>query len=90
MSRPLSRVSWGIEVPNDPDNIIYVWIDALLGYLNHSSDTKNIKFHHVIGKDIVKFHQIHLPLIMQNLGLQYDADYYVHHHWVVNNVINYY
>ena len=58
VSRPKSRVSWGVAVPNDPDQTIYVWVDALVNYLTvlgYPSATPGWPCDiQVIGKDIVK------------------------------------
>lgn len=71
MSRPKSRLSWGIEVPDDATQTIYVWLDALTNYLTvigyPSSDKLNgdiMNTVHVIGKDIAKFHCIYYPLFL--------------------------
>jgi len=76
ISRPSSRISWGVKVPDEPDQTVYVWLDALMNYLTilgfHDMDLEdesqmlaledNIKaFTHFIGKDITKFHCIHWP-----------------------------
>jgi len=68
---------WGIKVPNDPEHVIYVWIDALanyitaLGYLS-DDDEKYQKYWpadvHLIGKDILRFHTIYWPIILMALG----------------------
>lgn len=60
ISRPVSRVHWGIPVPQDPDHTVYVWMDALVNYLT-AVGYPNESFEHswpphiqVIGKDILK------------------------------------
>lgn len=63
-SRPKSVLPWGVEVPNDPDQVMYVWCDALTNYLSgigYFEDSESFKKYwpadlHVIGKDIVRFH----------------------------------
>ncbi|QYY42888.1 methionine--tRNA ligase [Aneurinibacillus thermoaerophilus] len=76
----VSRTSfdWGIKLPNDPEHVIYVWIDALtnyitaLGYMSED-DTKFNKYWpadvHMIGKDILRFHTIYWPIILMALDL---------------------
>lgn len=68
VSRPTNRVYWGIPVPGDPTQTIYVWLDALVNYLTASGypDTDGQQFRscwppdlHVIGKDILKYEIIH-------------------------------
>jgi methionyl-tRNA synthetase len=63
-SRPRSVLPWGVDVPNDPDQVMYVWCDALTNYISAMGYTDNsdrFKTYwpadlHVIGKDIVRFH----------------------------------
>ena len=58
VSRPASRVRWGVPVPNDPEQTIYVWVDALVNYLTslgYPSETSGWPVDmHVVGKDIVR------------------------------------
>ena len=64
ITRPKTRVYWGIEAPWDPSHTIYVWIDALLNYVSALGYDENSEklhefwgvVHHVIGKDILWFH----------------------------------
>ncbi len=79
VSRAKSSVNWGIEVLDDPDQVIYVWIDALSNYitaLGYDPDGSSDKFKkywpadvQVIGKDILKFHSIYWPAILMALDL---------------------
>ena len=79
VSRAKSSVTWGIDVPNDAEQIIYVWIDALsnyitaLGYATQNPSEKFKKYWNadvqVIGKDILKFHSIYWSAILMALGL---------------------
>lgn len=63
-SRPKSILPWGVEVPNDPSQVMYVWCDALTNYISgigyHQESDLFKKYWpadlHVIGKDIVRFH----------------------------------
>ena len=65
ISRPKERVSWGIPVPNDDSQTIYVWLDALtnyissLGYPEKFNEAEVSKTIHIIGKDIAKFHCVY-------------------------------
>jgi methionyl-tRNA synthetase len=54
ISRPSSRLKWGIPVPNDPSQTIYVWFDALCNYLTLNETQRT----HIIGKDILKLKNI--------------------------------
>lgn len=69
---------WGIQVPNDPEHVIYVWIDALSNYitaLGFMSDDDSLfqEFWpaqvQLIGKEIVRFHTIYWPIMLMALGL---------------------
>lgn len=63
-SRPKSVLPWGVEVPGDPDQVMYVWCDALTNYisaLGYAENSEKFKTYwpadlHIIGKDIVRFH----------------------------------
>jgi methionyl-tRNA synthetase len=76
ISRPRSRLEWGIQVPDDPSQTVYVWFDALLIYLTGSgypwSSASNMGCWpadlQIIGKDILRFHAIYLPAILQALS----------------------
>lgn len=80
VSRNKNSVAWGIPVPDDDEQVIYVWIDALSNYItalgydteNPSDDFKkywpaNVQ---VIGKDILKFHAIYWSAILMALGIE--------------------
>lgn len=79
VSRAKSNVSWGIDVLDDDEQVIYVWIDALSNYitaLGYDTETESDKFKkywsadvQVIGKDILKFHSIYWPAILMALDL---------------------
>lgn len=88
VSRQKSRLQWGIPVPGDPEQTIYVWLDALVNYLtvvgypqNHSQWWTAV--HHVVGKDILKFHAIYWPAFLMAAGLPLPQVIYVHSHWTV-------
>jgi len=63
-SRPRDVLPWGVDVPNDPSQVMYVWCDALTNYISaigYADETELFKANwpadlHVIGKDIVRFH----------------------------------
>ena len=79
VSRAKSSVQWGIDVLDDPEQVIYVWIDALSNYITAIGyDTENPKPEfsqnwradvQVIGKDILKFHAVYWPAILLALDL---------------------
>ena len=85
ISRPKDKISWGIPVPGDDTQVMYVWFEALmnyitvLGYPEHDDFKKfwpaNVQ---VIGKDILRFHAAIWPGILLGLGLQLPKTLYVH------------
>lgn len=89
VSRPMSRVHWGIPVPNDDSQTIYVWLDALINYLTVSGYPHINKWPphiQVLGKDILKFHGIYWPAFLIAAGLEPPRSLLVHSHWTVNGV----
>lgn len=87
VSRSKSNVTWGIDVLDDPEQVIYVWIDALSNYitaLGYDTENPSDKFKkywpalHVIGKDILKFHSIYWPAILMALDVELPKQLFVH------------
>lgn len=86
ISRPKSQLDWGIEVPNDPNHVMYVWFDALTNYISAVGYENNPdEFHkfwpadvHVIGKDIARFHCLLWPAMLLSGGLEPPHSVYVH------------
>jgi methionyl-tRNA synthetase len=84
VSRPKSKVPWGIEVKDDPDQIIYVWFEALLNYLSGLKLAgKEINNYwpadvQIIGKDILRFHAAIWPAILIALDLPLPKKILVH------------
>ena len=85
----VSRTSfnWGIQVPFDPEHVVYVWIDALTNYitaLGYGSDDQTLfdKFWpadvHMVGKEIVRFHSIIWPAILMALDIPLPKKVYGH------------
>ena len=83
--------SWGIPVDFDPGHVVYVWVDALsnyitaLGYLNDRYDDFDRYWpvaHHIVGKEIVRFHSIIWPAMLMSLGLPVPQKVYGHG-WLV-------
>ncbi|TGZ81105.1 methionyl-tRNA synthetase [Ascodesmis nigricans] len=94
ISRTRSRLSWGIQVPNDPEQTVYVWLDALVNYLTASGYPWTPGREqalgwpadlHVIGKDIVKFHCIYWPAFLLALDLPMPKRILTHAHWTMNH-----
>jgi methionyl-tRNA synthetase len=90
ISRPKSRLTWGIEVPFDDRYVTYVWFDALINYvsaLKYKGEEFFQKFwpnaEHFIGKDIVKPHGVFWPTMLLAAGLPLYKHLNVHGFWNV-------
>jgi len=86
VSRPKKSLSWGIPVPDDPEQVMYVWLDALanyitvLGYPDRPEEYKSFwpADVQVIGKDILRFHAGIWPAMLLGLGLELPKKLLVH------------
>lgn len=89
ISRPASRVKWGVPVPGDPDQTIYVWVDALINYLTVAGFPGEMKAWpvdmHVVGKDIIRFHALHWPALLSAAKLPLPKRVLAHAHWTMGN-----
>lgn len=84
----ISRQSqkWGIPVPDDPTQVIYVWFDALLNYMTavgYGSDQSLFSKHwppdlHIVGKDIIKFHCALWPAMLLSAGVELPEQVFAH------------
>jgi methionyl-tRNA synthetase len=90
ISRPKSRLQWGIELPFDQNYVCYVWFDALINYvtaLKSLGEEPFSKFwaesQHFIGKDILKPHAIFWPTMLMAFGLPLFKRLNVHGHWIM-------
>ncbi|OMH80625.1 putative methionine-tRNA ligase, mitochondrial [Zancudomyces culisetae] len=91
VSRPSSRVGWGIPVPGDASQTVYVWLDALANYLApaHGKDSGNIDRIpdiQLMGKEIIKFHSIYWPAFLMAASDKYKLPQkiVVHGHFTNN------
>ncbi|MBI4079410.1 MAG: methionine--tRNA ligase [Candidatus Levybacteria bacterium] len=97
ISRSNTRAkNWGVPVPNDPTQRIYVWFDALNIYQSGigfgSAEQNDIESYkkwwpadlHVIGKGIIRFHAIYWPAILLSAGLALPKKLFVHEYFTVN------
>ncbi|MDQ3657057.1 MAG: methionine--tRNA ligase [Chloroflexota bacterium] len=86
---------WGVPVPDDPDQVMYVWVDALSNYitaLDYAGDgpdyerywTGNPNRVHVIGKDIIRFHVVYWPAFLLSAGLPLPSVVNVHEFLMVD------
>lgn len=87
ISRPKEKISWGIPVPGDASQVMYVWFEALMNYITvlDYPDGKQFKDFwpanlQVIGKDILRFHAAIWPAMLLGLGLPLPKMIYVHGH----------
>ena len=92
ISRPKDKISWGIDVPGDDSQTMYVWFEALLNYLTVIGypDDDNYKNYwpakaQVLGKDILRFHAAIWPAMLLSLGLDLPENLYVHGFVTLNN-----
>ncbi|EGB14155.1 methionyl-tRNA synthetase [Pseudodesulfovibrio mercurii] len=92
ISRPKSRLTWGIELPFDADYVTYVWFDALINYvaaLGWPDGEKFKKFwpaaNHMVAKDILKPHAIFWPTMLKAAGIEPYQHLNVHGYWLVED-----
>ena len=92
ISRPKSRLDWGIELPFDRDYVCYVWFDALVNYLTAIGYPDAPEFErfwgaaeHLVGKDILKQHAIFWPTMLRAIGLPPARHLDVHGYWNVDD-----
>ncbi|NOX80633.1 MAG: methionine--tRNA ligase [Deltaproteobacteria bacterium] len=91
ISRPTSRLTWGIPLPFDDKFVTYVWFDALINYLTGIGYPDGPDFdrywaaaEHVIAKDILKPHAIYWPTMLRAMGLPPYRRLHVHGYWNVD------
>ncbi len=96
ISRPKTRLEWGIELPFDKDYVCYVWFDALanyisaLGWPDNEGDTKGdfAKYwppEHLVAKDILKPHGVFWPTMLKAADLPIYKHLNVHGYWLIND-----
>ena len=92
ISRPKSRLDWGIPLPFDAEHVTYVWFDALLNYVSVLKDKGEDVFEaywpkasHLIAKDILKPHAIYWPTMLMAAGLPLYEHLDVHGYWVMDS-----
>ncbi len=92
ISRPASRLSWGIPLPFDPDYVTYVWFDALVNYISavgYRRDTERFEklwpAVHLIGKDILTTHSVYWPCMLHAIGLPMPKTIFAHGWWLAGD-----
>lgn len=92
ISRPKSRLTWGVELPFDTDYVSYVWFDALINYISAQDWPNGEGFakywpgvQHLVAKDILKPHAIFWPTMLKAAGLEPYNNLNVHGYWLVRD-----
>jgi methionyl-tRNA synthetase len=88
ISRPKTRLEWGITLPFDERYVAYVWVDALTNYVSALRRIRPAEFdqywphaEHLIGKDILKPHGVFWPTMLMSAGLPLYQCLHVHGYW---------
>lgn len=88
ISRPKSRLQWGITLPFDENYVTYVWFDALLNYISALGYPDGELYHkfwpvaqHIVAKDILKPHGIYWPIMLKAAGIPIYQHLNVHGYW---------
>ena len=91
ISRPKSRLKWGITLPFDENFVTYVWFDALINYVSALGYPDGERYRtfwpaaqHIIAKDILKPHGIYWPCMLKSAGIPPYRHLNVHGYWNVN------
>jgi methionyl-tRNA synthetase len=91
ISRPKSRLEWGISLPFDSNYVTYVWFDALINYLTGVDYPGGERYgdfwpvcQHLIAKDILKPHAIYWPTMLKAAGIAPYHHLNVHGYWIVS------
>jgi methionyl-tRNA synthetase len=77
---------WGVKVPDDPEHVMYVWVDALTNYITGvgfpDESDRNWRYWpadvHIIGKDIIRFHAVYWPAFLMSAGIPVQKRVYAH------------
>ena len=77
---------WGVKVPDDPEHVMYVWVDALTNYITGvgfpDESDPNWRYWpadvHIIGKDIIRFHAVYWPAFLMSAGIPVQKRVYAH------------
>jgi methionyl-tRNA synthetase len=77
---------WGVKVPDDPEHVMYVWVDALTNYITGVGfpDESDADWRywpadvHIIGKDIIRFHAVYWPAFLMSAGIAVQKRVYAH------------
>jgi methionyl-tRNA synthetase len=91
ISRPKSRLQWGVTLPFDENFVTYVWFDALINYVSALGYPDGERFkrlwpsaQHIVAKDILKPHGIYWPCMLKSAGIEPYQHLNVHGYWNIN------
>ena len=93
ISRPKSRLSWGIELPFDSEYVCYVWFDALINYISAVGYRRDDAAFarrwpagcQLIGKDILTTHSVYWPTMLKAMGVEMPKTIFAHGWWLTGN-----
>ena len=93
ISRPKSRLSWGIELPFDSEYVCYVWFDALINYISAVGYRRDDAAFarrwpagcQLIGKDILTTHSVYWPTMLKAMGVEMPRTIFAHGWWLTGN-----
>ncbi|MBD3295819.1 MAG: methionine--tRNA ligase, partial [Candidatus Omnitrophica bacterium] len=88
ISRPVTRMSWGIKLPFDREYVVYVWFEALINYIsglkkNNVYDRFWPADFHVIAKDIIRHHAVFWPIMLKSMDLPLPGTIFAHGWWKI-------
>lgn len=78
--------SWGIKVPNNPEHVMYVWMDALFNYVSAIGGADSRYWPadlHLVGKDILRFHAVYWPAFLMALDIPLPKRIFAHGWWTI-------
>jgi len=93
ISRPKSRLDWGIEIPFDKKYVTYVWFDALINYVSTIGVYRNNNSFqkwwpcdiHLVGKDIITTHAVYWPIMLKSAGFELPQSIFAHGWWLAQD-----
>ena len=91
ITRPRTRLAWGIDYPTSKDHVVYVWFDALINYVSgigFTTDEKKFKKFwpadvHIVGKDILRHHTVYWPIMLKAMGVEMPKTVLAHGWWTM-------
>jgi methionyl-tRNA synthetase len=90
-SRPSKKLGWGVDVPGDPEQIIYIWFEAIMNYITLLGYPEHEDFEkywpadvQVMGKGVLRFHALTWAGVLLALNIDLPKEIYAHGYWGVN------